>query len=364
MDLYFLVVNPFLLSFFVVLALTPVVIFVFKKFGFVIDSAKKDHPAHTHQGKIPKGGGIATVVAVTVSAAFFLKWDSHLWGIFLGLWLSLVVGVVDDITNRLNPYFRLLSNVVAAMMVVGVGIGIAFVSNPLGGGVIDLSNPRLVFGLFGNTHEIWLLADVFAILWIPFLMNSINWSSGVDGQVSGVILVAAVVVGVLSLSYSADITQWPVSILAFSLAGAFAGFLIYHFYPQKIMPGYSGASTAGFLLAVLAILSTAKIGTVLVVLGIPIIDALYLMIRRILSGKSPVWGDREHLHHKLLDLGWGKRRVAIFYGLITLFLGIIALGAGAKFKLFAILTLALLMIVFFLWNYLYLYSRRLGRGNG
>lgn len=364
MDLFFLVVNPFLLSFFIVLLVTPVVIFVFKKFNFVIDSNKKDHPAHTHSGKIPKGGGIATVMAVTISAVFFLKWDSHLWGIFLGLWLSLIVGVVDDITNKLNPYLRLLSNLTAALLVVGVGIGIAFISNPLGGGVIDLSNPRLVFEMFGKTYEIWLLADIFAVLWIPFLMNSINWSSGVDGQVSGVILVAAVVIGVLSLSYSADITQWPVSILAFSLAGAFAGFLIYHFYPQKIMPGYSGASTAGFLLAVLAILSTAKVGTVFVVLGIPIIDALYLMIKRTLSGKSPVWGDRGHLHHKLLDLGWGKRRIAFSYGLITLFLGALALGMGAKFKLFAILTLALLMTMFFLWNYLYLYSKRLGHANG
>jgi UDP-GlcNAc:undecaprenyl-phosphate/decaprenyl-phosphate GlcNAc-1-phosphate transferase len=358
MDLYSLVVNPFILSFFIVLILTPVVIFVFKKFGFVIDSTKKDHPAHTHQGKTPKGGGIATVVAVTISAAFFLKWDIHLWGIFLGLWLSLIVGIVDDITNKLNPYIRLLSNILAAMMVVGVGIGISFISNPIGGGVIDLSNPRIVFEFLGNTHEIWILADIFAILWIPFIMNSINWSSGVDGQVSGVIFVAAVVIGILSLSYSADITQWPVSILAFSLAGAFAAFSIYHFYPQKIMPGYSGASTAGFLLAVLAILSTAKVGTVFVVLGIPIIDALYLIIRRTLSGKSPVWGDRGHLHHKLLDLGWGKRRIAIFYGVITLFLGAIALGVGARFKLFAILTLALLMIMFFLWNYLYLYSKQ------
>ena len=96
-------------------------------------------------------------------------------------------------------------------------------------------------------------------------------------------------------------------------SGAFAGFLPWNFYPQKIMPGYSGKTLAGFLLGLLAILSYGKLGTALLVLGIPTIDAIFTLTRRVAKGKSPVWADRKHLHHVLMDAGWGKRRIALFY---------------------------------------------------
>ena len=102
------------------------------------------------------------------------------------------------------------------------------------------------------------------------------------------------------------------------------------------MPGYGGGALAGYLLAVLTILSTTKVGTAIMVLGVPLLDACYAMFRRIKKGKSPVWGDRDHLHHKLLNLGWGKRRVAIFYWLITAFLGLLALKLNTQAKFYTI----------------------------
>lgn len=353
---------PFLISFLICLSLTPIIIIVFKKFGFVVDPKKNPHPAHIHKEPTPKGGGIPILMAILITTLLFLKPDQHILAILIASSLTVFVGVIDDIKG-LNPYFRLGINLLSTLIIVASGIGIAFVSNPMGG-IIDLSWPRFNFYLWGQSHEIWILADIFAIIWIPALMNAINWSSGVDGQISGVITIAAFVLGMISLNFSADITQWPVATLAFAMSGAFLAFTIFHFYPQKIMPGYSATSLAGLLLGVISILSTAKVGALTIVLGVPLVDFVYLVIRRISSGKSPVWGDKNHLHHKLLDLGWGKRRVAFFYWSITGLLGIIALNFTAYFKLLVMIGLVLLMVVFLIWQYFSRSSRRSDLGNG
>jgi len=273
-----------------------------------------------------------------------------------------VVGVWDDVKGG-SPHWRFGLNILAAVVVVASGIGIAYVSNPFGG-VIDLSWLRYSFMMLGEMREIWILPDLFALLWIPFLMNAINFSSGVDGQVSGVVVVAAITVGLISLSYSADIAQWPVAILAFALAGAFAGLAFFSFFPQKIMPGYSATSLAGLLLGVMSILSVAKVGTLIVVLGIPTIDAIYVIGRRVLSGKSPVQGDRGHLHHSLMKMGWGKRRIALFYWFTALALGTVALQVDARKKLIIMLGLGGLMAVFLIWRYLLVYSKPPGHDSG
>jgi len=131
------------------------------------------------------------------------------------------------------------------------------------------------------------------------------------------------------------------------------------------MPGYGGGTIAGFLLAILSILSGAKLATMIIVLGVPMMDAIYTIIRRITSGKSPVWGDRGHLHHKLMDLGWGKRRVSIFYWLTTGLLGLVALQLNSKQKLFTIVLLILGVGGLLLWlNYFISYSRRQDRDSG
>ncbi|MBI3954645.1 undecaprenyl/decaprenyl-phosphate alpha-N-acetylglucosaminyl 1-phosphate transferase [Candidatus Collierbacteria bacterium] len=353
---------PFLTALVVTLAITPLTIYLFTKWGFLIDPKKQQHPAHTHQKPVPKGGGIPIFLAVAIVSWWFLGKDTHLMAILLAMLISLVVGVIDDIHGS-SPLSRLAFNFLAAGIVVASGIGIAFWSSPFGG-VIDVSWPRLAFEFMGSKKEIWLLSDLFALLWIPFLMNAINWSSGIDGQVSGVVAIAAAVVGIISLNYSADITQWPVAILAFALSGAFVGFTFFHFYPQKIMPGYSATSLAGLLLGVLSILSTAKVGTLMVVLSLPLLDAIYTGSRRLLSGRSPFLGDRQHLHHRLLEMGWGKRRVTLFYWGATAVMGYLALVLDARMKLFAILALGLLMLVFITWRFFGNFLNQPGRASG
>jgi UDP-GlcNAc:undecaprenyl-phosphate GlcNAc-1-phosphate transferase len=327
---------------------TPAVIRFAKKFGMVDDPAKHKHPKVIHTYPTPRGGGIAILIAITTTALIFLPLDKHLKGILAGAIIIGIMGFLDDKYN-LNPYLRLIMGFLAAGAPIAAGIGISFLSNPLGG-TISLSHPQISFVLFGQSHSIWILSDLFAILWTVFMMNMLNMGAkGIDGQLSGVVVIAAATIAALSLRFSADITQWPVIILASITAGAFLGFLPWHIYPQKIMPSYGGATLAGYLLAVLSILSTTKVGILMVVLGVPLVDTGYVIVRRILRGKSPVWGDRGHLHHRLLDNGWSKPQIAAFYWTITAILGLIALNLNTPSKFYTIVGVAVAIGGLILW---------------
>jgi UDP-GlcNAc:undecaprenyl-phosphate GlcNAc-1-phosphate transferase len=207
----------------------------------------------------------------------------------------------------------------------------------------------MTFSFFG-THSILVWADLLAFIWILWTMNIVGWSAGVDGQMPGFVAIAALTLGFLSLRFTLkDPSQETVTILAFIVTGTFTGFIPWNFYPQKIMPGYGGKTLAGFLLALLGILSYGKLGTALLVLGVPMIDALYTLLRRIGAKKSPVRADRGHLHHQLLNIGWGKRRIALFYWGVSAILGVIALTVTSQQKVFALLVLAAGVGAFLIW---------------
>lgn len=348
MEIFKLAILPGVISAALAYLVTPFVIKLAKKLGIIDDPRTHKHVKVIHKYPVPRAGGVATFIAIFLASLVFLPLDKHLVGILAGATLVTALGFLDD-KYDLNPYLRLIGGFVAAAAPIAAGIGIAFLSRP-GGGIIDLSQPQLKFFLLGEERSIWILSDAFALVWIVFVMNMLNMGAkGVDGQLPGVVVVAATTIAALSLKFSADIAQWPVIILAAITAGAYLGFLPWNFYPQKIMPGYGGSTLAGYLLAVLAILSTTKVGTLIVVLGIPLVDTGYTILRRIISGKSPVWGDRGHLHHRLLDLGWGKRRVATFYWLISALLGVLALNLNTSSKLYTMVGIAILLGGLILW---------------
>lgn len=339
---------PFLIAFLCAFFLTPVVIKFANKTGLIDDPKKNKHPKVIHTYPTPRAGGLAIFFGLLIPSLLFLPIDKHLIGILVGAFILTAMGLLDDKFN-LNPYLRLGIQFLVATIPVLAGIGIAFINNPLGTGIIDLSHPQISINLFGQ-HSIWLFSDLFAIFWIVILMNFLNMGAkGVDGQLPGVVGIAAVIIAILSLKFSADITQWAVIILAVITAGSFLGFLPYNIFPQKIMPGFSGSNLAGYLLGILSILSTTKVGTLMVVLGVPLIDTGYTIVRRIVSGKSPVWGDRGHLHHKLLDIGFSKRQVAYFYWTSTLALGIISLYLNSAYKLYTVIGIIVFLGGFLLW---------------
>lgn len=343
-----LFLMPWLISAVVAFAATPIVIKFAGRLGIIDDPDKNKHPKVIHTYPVPRGGGIPIFIALTTSSLIFLPADKQLIGILVGATILVIMGVLDDKYN-LNPYLRLIIGFVAAAAPIAAGIGISFVSNPMGG-IINLSHPQINFELLGKTHNVWILSDLFAIFWIVFLMNIVNMGAkGVDGQLSGVTVIAALTIAFLSLRFSADITQWPVIILAAITAGSFLGFLPWHIFPQKIMPGYGGSTLAGYLLAVLSILSTTKVGALMVVLGVPLIDTGYTIIRRIANHKSPVWGDRGHLHHRLLDAGLSKTQVAVFYWTITGILGFLALNLNTTSKIYTMLGVSTMLGGLILW---------------
>lgn len=325
---------PALVALLVSLTSTPLVISFAKKIGIIDNPLTHKHPKVIHTYPTPRGGGLAIFLGIIVTSLIFLPIDRHLIAILIGATLVTTIGILDD-KYDLNPYLRLVAQLVFAAIPVVAGIGISFTTRPFGG-VLNFGSP--------------VISDIFGILWIVFLMNILNMGAkGVDGQLPGVTAIAALTIAGISLRFSADITEWPVIILALITAGAFLGFLPWHIYPQKIMPSYSGSTLAGYMLAILSILSTAKVGTLIVVLGIPLVDTGYTIVRRIIRGKSPVWGDRGHLHHKLYDIGWSKRKIALFYWLGTALLGLLALNLNAEFKLYTIIFIILTIGGVLLW---------------
>lgn len=354
----------FIIAFIGVWASVPMVILIANRFGLMDDPKKRFHPAHTHTGIIPRAGGLAIYIGIILGAIALLPFTKLMIATVCAGLLLVIIGLFDD-KKDVNPYIRLCTNALAALIVIAAGAGIPYITNPLTQGVIPLDTLKISFDFFGP-HTIIVWADLFAFIWIMWVINIIGWSSGVDGQMPGFVAISAAVLGFLSLRYSiADPTQIPVTILAFLTAGAFAGFIPWNFYPQKIMPGYGGKTLAGFLLGLLGILSYAKLGTALLVLGVPMIDACYTLIRRFITRSSPVRADKGHLHHKLLELGWGRRRIALFYWGVSAILGVVALTVKSEQKLFAILLFTVLIGGFLLWvNFFSQFSKQHDPDNG
>ncbi len=339
-----LVVIPLVFASLLSSALTWLTLNGYRGLGLVDRSTKKDHPKHNHERPVPRGGGIPIFFSLLVVVALFMGFDRQMGGIFLGGGILLILGVLDDVFD-LSPYLRLGLGMVAAGVVVMSGIKIRYVSNPFGEGVINLG------GWWG---------EVLTGLWILWGMNFVNMGAkGLDGQLPGVVVIAASVMGSLSFRFVNDVTAWPSAFLAFALAGAYLGFLGFNVYPQKIMPGWGGGSLAGYFLAVIAILSGAKLATALIVLGVPFCDVVYAIVRRLYHKRSPVWGDDKHLHHFLLKLGWSKRKVAAFYWLVTAGLGGLALNLSSEAKVYAMILIGVSVGGGLLWlNYLISLSRQ------
>jgi len=322
-----LLLQPLLTSFLVSLIVTPGVIIFFRRQGWVEDPKTKPHPKVIHRHPVPRGGGIPIFLALAITSLIFLKVDFQLLIILLACFINLIIGLIDDLKD-ISPYWRLITNLFTAYLIVQAGIEVKFITHPFRPGqVLFLDQP---IGFFS-------LAKLLSLIWIVWSMNVVGWSGGVEGQLPGFVAITSFIVGLLSLRFSQDLTQWPVIILAGSVTGAYLGFLPFNFHPQKIMPGYSGKSLAGFLLAILAILSGAKLATVILTLAVPMIDGLWAIARRLKRGQLPVWGDAEHLHHLMLQLGLPQPLIAIIYWSFSAILGYLVLHLNSQQKIYAFL---------------------------
>ncbi|GAB4121433.1 MAG: MraY family glycosyltransferase [Roseiflexaceae bacterium] len=198
---------------------------------------------------------------------------------------------------------------------------------------------------FGSQIDLYALSPWLAILatvfWIGWMSNVVNFVDGLDGIAAGISLIAALMLALHALRL--DPPQITIALLPLALAGACAGFLLFNFPPAKIFMGDSGAEFLGYMLGVSAIIGGAKLATVLLVLGVPILDVIWLIVSRTLSGRAPMSSGRDHLHLRLRDLGFSQRQIAIFYYGLSASFGLVGIsGASPTIKLIALVLLGLI----------------------
>jgi UDP-GlcNAc:undecaprenyl-phosphate GlcNAc-1-phosphate transferase len=315
--------------------LTPFVRRIALRYGIV------DHPGKrkVHQQPIAYLGGLAIFLAFVIAVAAHLAFSRQLDALLVGCAILVVVGAIDDVRG-LSPWVKLAWQFLAAAVALAGGIGITSFTNPLGGEIV-LNHWRFGVTLVGVHFHISPLANALSLLWMVGLANTINFLDGLDGLACGVSGIAATIMFVLSVG--PHVHQPGVALLAIILAGSAFGFLPYNFHPAKIFMGDSGALFLGLILAMLAIYSGTKLATAVLVLGFPIIDALWAVLRRLYHHTSPFRADRRHFHHLLLDVGLSQRQAVLILYVVSVAFGTIALFSGSFAKLIALIILVLIM---------------------
>jgi UDP-GlcNAc:undecaprenyl-phosphate GlcNAc-1-phosphate transferase len=200
-----------------------------------------------------------------------------------------------------------------------------------------------IFEYHSIPYYLILLADLFTIVWLLGMTYTTKFLDGLDGLVAGISVIASVTLFFLSLQ--PNVMQPETALICIILGGASLGFLFWNFHPAKIFLGEGGSTFIGFMLGTLAIISGGKIATALLILGIPILDVLWVILRRIINRKSPFrTADRKHLHFRLLDLGLSHRGAVLFLYFISLTFSVVALLFQGKEKVLALGILCLLMV--------------------
>ncbi|MFA6184080.1 MAG: MraY family glycosyltransferase [Parcubacteria group bacterium] len=324
---------PFLLSF----ASSVILIFVIRFFSnkIVLRSEKKrEGKRHFHDTGVSRWGGIAIAISflgvVLLDKNLVLTKDTV--GILLGGLLMFGVGIWDDF-KEISWKKQLFFQIGAVFLIFIFGVRIYYISNPFGN-MIQLDS---LWGILAGI----LLAGVWSII----LMNSMNWLDGIDGISMGIYFIG--ILSIFLLSLKPEVNQPPVGIIAVALSGAVLGFLMFNFPPAKIMAGSNGIFFVGFIVASLSVFAGTKIATTLLILFIPLIDFFWVILKRIKFGKSIFSADREHLHHKLTNIGWSQKKINIFFYLVTILVASVALNVSGWGKILIIVGLILIMLFFY-----------------
>ena len=299
----------FLAAFLLALLLTPPVARWARAHAFFYAARAQD----IHTRVTPRLGGVPIFAAFL--AAVGLAWalpvprpdvqePLRVAGVLLGATVILLLGVRDD-RRPLPPLPQLAGQIAAATAAVALGVRADFIANPFGG-TLDFS--------------LWL-SVAFTLVWILGATNTVNWLDGLDGLAAGVTAIAALALAL----HSFRLGQSSIALLALALAGASLGFLPHNFYPARIFLG-GGAYLLGYLLGTLSIIGGTKGATLLLVLGIPILDTAWQIAGRLRRGRSPLEAERAHLHHRLFDLGLSQPRVVALYYALSVTFGALALG--------------------------------------
>jgi UDP-GlcNAc:undecaprenyl-phosphate/decaprenyl-phosphate GlcNAc-1-phosphate transferase len=330
---------PATFSFILTLVLVFAALRFFPKFGLL----DRPHNYGLIRKPIPYYGGLTIFLAFLISSLVFVKIDTALTYMLIGAVIIVLISFLDDMFG-LSPWLRLFVQILVGFLLVLGGIGINVISNPLGDPIALDSVTLLIDGLY----QISVLSALFTVLWVVGMMNTMNFLDGLNGLPSGVSAIAALTLFLLSIrpGIHFDISsQMPVAIMSIILFASCLAFWFFDFYPAKILMGDTGSMFLGYVIATLAIFSGGKIATAFLVMGFPILDAAWVILRRIFQGKSPMRGDRKHLHHRLLEIGLTERKaLLLIYALCAGFGGIAVFLAGIQ-KVYAIGVLLIFMVI-------------------
>ncbi len=302
----------------------------------IVDNPSGENGRKIHKKPTPLLGGLGIFLAyfllLFIFSNHFLSGDLnifHLLGFFVGALIIIIGGVLDDKYN-LRPARQIIFPLLAILAVVLGGIEIIRISNPFGG-VFDL-------------NKYFFLSPLLISFWLLGMMYTTKLLDGVDGLVSGVGAIGSFIIFLFTLT--PNYYQPDIAFAALLFAGAVCGFLIFNWHPAKIFLGEGGSLLIGYVLGVLAIISGAKIAMALLIMGIPILDVFWTILRRLFKGKNPFkFSDKQHLHHRLLGLGLSqKQTVLVFYTLSFVF-GFSGLFLQSRGKFIALIFLALLMFL-------------------
>ncbi len=315
-------------------------------------------PRRVHRRPTPRLGGVAIYLGfmAALAASVLLSCGVpqierlpietfRLSLLALGATIMWVVMLLDDLRG-LAPRVKLVAQLSAALVAVGPYLWeqtLHPATQPGAGGARGIIATAFNTPLGQvNFHQLWPpLAIGFTLFWIVGMTNALNWIDGLDGLAGGVTLIAALVLALHTYS----LQQYSLVLLPLALAGACLGFLPYNLHPARIFMGDSGAMLLGYVLAICSIIGGAKLASALLVLGVPLLDGVWMIIWRRWRGSKATNADRGHLHHKLYDLGLSQRQVVGFYYAVSiLFGGLALLLPGSWLKLGALAVLALLMV--------------------
>ena len=309
--------------------------FAIVKLGWKLRLLHYPGPGRIHRTPVVRFGGFAILPAALFALLLTSQDPKSLVGISICAVAIAAVGLTDDLFD-IPALAKLSGQFAVAIAALLIGVQINVVSNPFGG-VIEL-----------NT----VVGSLITVLWLVGMMNAINLLDGLDGLAPGVVLVSALIMALLS----AQLGNPALVLFGLALAGSVAGFLPFNAYKARLILGDSGSNLLGFLIGTLAVLGQAKIGTALLVLGIPILDVAWTIVRRKRSGRGITTRDTGHLHHRLVDAGLTRPQVTVIYVFLCTAFGASALLLDRAEKLLALVALTALTACL-----LYVSARKISR---
>lgn len=334
-------IFAFIISFAFTFATTPLA----RRLAFRIGQGAVDVPKDArrmHKKPTPRIGGVAIVFGFMVATLCFAHPTRQLLGTLLGAAIIVVMGFVDDCKD-LPAKLKFVIQIAAALVVIFVGdIKIDVLTNPN----------------FLSSEPYWVLPQwlgvTVTVLWIVFITNAVNFIDGLDGLAAGVSAIMSISLVFIAIR----VGEYNIAMLGIALMGSCFGFLPFNFNPAKIFMGDTGSTFLGFMLATLSIQGVFKSYAVisfavpLLILGLPLFDALFAMLRRIMRGESPMKADRGHLHHRLVDMGFSQKQTVFILYAISGVLGITAVLLAESGVLRALLLVICVLILLLIGSFI------------